>query len=397
MDFKENTFAYDFIAPGRIAFGWGRRAEAGTLGATLGRRAVVFCGLPDEQAAVVLPEIADSLHASQIDMLEAGAIDHEPEAADVDEAAAGLHELGAGAGDFILAVGGGATIDLAKAVAAMGVHAANGKVADYLEGVGRGYTLHRDPLPVMALPTTAGTGAEATYNAVISNYDPPWKKSLRDPRLMPRVALVDPELCVTVPPAITAASGMDAVTQLIESYISRKAQPIPQALCLQGLRLAIPAIVEAVENGTSRRAREAVSHAALLSGMALANSGLGMAHGVAPALGTHCRLPHGIACAIMLPAALRINRDARRDELAHMAHVLFGTPSRQSPDAAVERLIDEIDRLLARVGISARLSESGVKPEHIPAIAKDSFGNSMRGNPVELNEQQLAEVLQGLL
>ncbi len=389
--------AYDFIAPARIAFGWGRRSEIGVLGRELGRRALVFCGLPDDQAAKVLPAIADALHAEQVDVIEAGAIDHEPEAADVDEAAAGLRKLGAGPGDFLLALGGGAAIDLAKAVAAMAVTGESEPVADYLEGVGRGLKLNRNPLPLMAVPTTAGTGAEATYNAVISSYDPPWKKSLRDPRLMPRIALVDPELCASVPPAVTAASGMDAITQLIESFISRKAQPIPQAMCLQGLRLAVPAIVEAVEDGTSRAARERMSHAALLSGMALANSGLGLAHGVAPALGTHCRVPHGVACALMLPVALRVNREAREDELARLAHVLFGAPARQSPAAAVDRLIEEIERLCSRVGIPRRLSEVGVKAEQIPAIARDSFGNSMRGNPVELTEPQVAEILRELL
>ncbi len=390
-------YDYDFIAPARIVFGWGRRAEAGALGRHLGRRALVFCGLPDAQAAKVLQNVADALHAEQIDVIEAAAIDHEPEAADVDEAAAGLRELGAGSGDFLLALGGGAAIDLAKAAAAMAVTDAHDPVADYLEGVGRGLKLHRDPLPIMALPTTAGTGAEATYNAVISNYDPPWKKSLRDPRLMPRIALVDPELCASAPPAITAASGMDAVTQLIESFISRKAQPIPQALCMQGLRLAVPAIVEAVESGASREARERMSHAALLSGMALANSGLGMAHGVAPALGTHCRVPHGAACALMLPTALRVNREAREEELARLSHVLFGVNSRQSPGEAVDRLIAEMEQLCNRVGAPRRLSDVGVKPEQIPAIARDSFGNSMRGNPVELTEPQLAEILQDLL
>ena len=388
---------YNFTAPARIVFGWGRRSEIGVLGRELGRRALLFCGLPDDQAAAVLPRIADALHAEQVDVIEAGAIDHEPEAADVDEAAAGLRELGAGPGDFLLALGGGAAIDLAKAVAAMAVTRENDPVADYLEGVGRGLKLNRNPLPLLAVPTTAGTGAEATYNAVISSYDPPWKKSLRDPRLIPRIALVDPELCVSVPPAVTAASGMDAITQLIESFISRKAQPIPQALCMQGLRLAVPSIVEAVEDGTSRAARERMSHAALLSGMALANSGLGLAHGVAPALGTHCGVPHGVACAIMLPVALRVNREAREEDLARLAHALFGVPARQSPAAAVDRLIEEIEGICGRVGIPRRLSEVGVKAEQIPAIARDSFGNSMRGNPVELTEPQVAGILQDLL
>ena len=155
-----------------------------------------------------------------------------------------------GEGDFLLAVGGGAAIDLAKAIAAMATNHESPTVKDYLEGVGRGLTITRPPLPVLAMPSTAGTGAEATKNAVISSYDPPFKKSLRDDRLMPRIALVDPELTVTVPPQVTAASGMDAITQLIESYVSRKAQPIPRALAVQGLKMAVPAIVEAVENGS---------------------------------------------------------------------------------------------------------------------------------------------------
>ncbi len=208
-------------------------------------------------------------------------------------------------GDFMLAIGGGAAIDLAKAAGAMAANDQSPTVKDYLENVGRDLKIVNPPLPVLAMPTTAGTGAEATKNAVISSYDPPFKKSLRDDRLMPRIALVDPELTVSVPANVTAASGMDAITQLFESYISRKARPIPQALAVQGLKIAIPAIVEAVEKPDSRTAREAMAHAALLSGMALANSGLGMAHGVAPALGIHCRVPHGVACALMLPVALR--------------------------------------------------------------------------------------------
>src|SRR5262249_50269566 len=150
---------------------------------------------------------------------------------------------------------------------------------------------------------------EATKNAVISSIEPPFKKSLRSDLMVPRVVLVDPELSVSVPPAVTAQTGIDAITQLIESYISRRATPIPRAMAVQGLQLALPAIGEAFENGNSRPSREAMSHAALLSGMALANSGLGMAHGVAAALGVHCNVPHGLACAVMLPVALRVNRE----------------------------------------------------------------------------------------
>ena len=274
---NDSQLRYDFLAPGQIVFGWGRRREVGTLGRTLGSRAFLICGLPSSLAEGAIYEISDVLMTEGIKAVGAETITHEPEVGDVDRVAEFLRENKAASGDFMLAIGGGAAIDLAKAAGAMATNRESATVKDYLEGVGRGLKLREDPLPVLAMPTTAGTGAEATRNAVISSYEPPLKKSLRDGRLVPRIALVDPELSVSVPPEVTAASGMDAITQLIESFISRKAQPIPQALCLQGLKLAIPAIAEAVEDGSSGPAREKMAHAALLSGMALANSGLGMA------------------------------------------------------------------------------------------------------------------------
>ena len=387
---------YDFLAPRQIAFGWGRRRELGALARTLGRRAFLICGLPPSVAEGTVREISDALTTAGIQTVVTQPIAHEPEVGDVDRVAALVRKQEAAPGDFMLAVGGGAAVDLAKAVAAMATNHESPTVQDYLEGVGRELQLLSDPLPVLAMPTTAGTGAEATRNAVISSYDPPFKKSLRDNRLMPQIALVDPELTVSVPAEVTAASGMDAITQLIESFISRKAQPIPQALCVQGLKLAVPALAEAVENGSSRPAREKMAHAALLSGMALANSGLGMAHGVAPALGTHCRVPHGVACAVMLPVALRVNREVCQQELSRLAHLLFGRgPS--TPEEAVDVLIREIEALCERVGVPRRLSELGVRAGQIPALVKDSRGSSMSGNPRELTDQDITTFLEEIL
>ncbi len=388
---------YDFLAPERIVFGWGRRREVGPLGRTLGHRAFLISGLPAEAAGGVMGGIVGSLRAEGIEVIVAEAIAHEPEVDDVDRVAAELRQQNAADGDFILAVGGGAAVDLAKAVAAMAVNHQSPTVKDYLEGVGQGLTIDRQPLPVLAMPTTAGTGAEATKNAVISCYDPAYKKSLRDRRLVPRIALVDPELSVSVPPEVTAASGMDAITQLIESYISRRAKPIPQALCLQGLKLAVPAIAEALENGTSRPARERMSHAALLSGMALANSGLGFAHGVAPALGTHCRVPHGVACAVMLPVALKVNREVRLADLARLAHVLGHCGANVSPEEAVDALIATIEGLCDRLAIPRRLSQLGVNAEQIPALVKSSRGSSMSANPREVSDDELTTLLEELL
>ena len=316
--------------------------------------------------------------------------------ADVDRTAAQIRGLGPGEGDFLLAIGGGAAIDLAKATAAMATNVESPTVQDYLENVGRGLAIVRPPLPVLAMPSTAGTGAEATKNAVISSYDPPFKKSLRDDRLMPRIALVDPELTLTVPPQVTAASGMDAITQLIESYVSRKSQPIPRALAVDGLKLAVPAIAEAVQHGDSRPAREAMSHAALLSGMALTNSGLGMAHGVAAALGTLCRVPHGAACALMLPAAIRANLAVAQADFARLSHLLFGRNPKMPTDAAAA-LLAKVETLCDRVGVPRRLSQVGVTRGQIPAIVKNSRGASMSGNPRELSDDELSAILESLL
>jgi len=388
---------YDFVAPGRIIFGWGRRAEVGVLAAGLGHRVFLAHGLPAATADPVLAEIQRSLDAAEVSLEVVQSIDHEPEVADVDRFVDRLRQETAGPGDVLLAIGGGAAIDLAKAAAALVINDDGESVCDYLEGVGRGLKLTEQPLPLLAMPTTAGTGAEATHNAVISSYDPAFKKSLRDPRMVPDVALIDPELTVSVPPEVTAASGMDAITQLIESYVSPLSRPIPRALCLQGLRLAVPALPVAVEQPDDRSAREAMSHAALLSGLALANAKLGMAHGVAPALGTHARVPHGLACALMLPTALKVNREESEAELARLAHVIYGESARQSPGESVDRLISEIEALRDRIGLPSRLSEVGVTREQLPAIVRDSFGSSMRGNPVQLDEARLQSLLEELL
>jgi alcohol dehydrogenase class IV len=254
--------------------------------------------------------------------------------------------------------------------------------------------LVKNPLPLLAIPTTAGTGAEATKNAVISSYDPPFKKSFRDDRLMPRIALVDPELTLSAPPSVSAASGMDAVTHLLENYVSLKAKPIPQSLAVQGLKLAIPALPEVIENPASRSAREAMSHAALLGGIALANSGLGMAHGVAAALGVHCHVPHGLACAVMLPVTLRANLVVCRRQFAELAQAVFGPSAPTDADAAANYFLDQIELLCTRLKIPRHLNELGVRPEQLPNIVHDSQGSSMSANPRAIADSELIEILE---
>jgi len=388
--------SYDFLSPQRIVFGWGRRAEAGSLARSLGRRAFIVHGSRTLEKTGVIDDLFDRLRKEGVEPIPAGSITREPEVDDVDRISAHFRELGAREGDFVIAIGGGSAIDLAKAGCAMATNRKSPTVKDYLEGVGRGLQLTEDPLPLFAIPTTAGTGSEATKNAVISSYAPAFKKSLRSDRMVPRIVLVDPELHASVPATTTAYTGMDAITQLIESYLSARAAPIPQALCLQGLELAAPSIARAVKDGSDREAREKMAHAALLSGIALANSGLGMAHGVAAALGIHAKVAHGLACAVMLPPAMRVNREVREADIARLGEILCGRRF-DSPAAGATAAVERIEQLCAETGIPRRLGEIGVKLAQLPAIVKSSYGNSMSGNPRKLSEEELTALLESML
>lgn len=393
----EEPRKYDFLIPGRIVFGWGRRQEVGHWAAQIGHRATIIYGAAVFVGQGLLDELAELLCHHGVTTLRMELVDHEPLVSDVDRLTQQLRQDGVGPGDFLLAVGGGSAMDLAKAVAALAVQPELRSVQDYLEGVGRGCQISQPPLPVLAMPTTAGTGAEATKNAVISSYDPPLKRSLRDDRLLPRLALVDPELTVGAPSGVTAASGMDAICQLIESYISRRAQPMAQALCVQGLQMAWSALPVAFREPTDRQARSRMAHAALLSGIALANSGLGLAHGVAAALGVHAKVPHGLACALLLPTALRVNAPVRQKELAELAQRILHLPGSPTASSAVEALIEAVEALCVELGLPQRLSQLGVTPEQIPAIVRDSYGSSMKGNPREVSEAELTALLEALL
>ncbi len=387
---------YDFFAPPQIIFGWGRRSEAGAVAASIGRRAFIVSGSRTLEANGALDQLRDALAAANVHSEPLGNIAREPQVDDVDRFTERLCHLGPGEGDFVLGIGGGSAIDLAKAIAAMATNRRSNTVRDYLEGIGSGLGIAIRPLPVLAVPTTAGTGSEATKNAVIASADPPVKKSLRSDFLVPRAVLVDPELSVSLSPQTTAYSGMDAITQCVESFISRRARPIPCALAIEGLRLASPAIEEAVHDGTSRRAREAMAHAALLSGMSLANSGLGMAHGVAAALGTLCDVPHGLACAVMLPAALRANRNIALARLAVLARATSDIVYDDDATAA-DAFITRIESISRGIGIPKRLSEIGVMPHQLPALVSGSQGNSMNGNPREIGEAELQQMLEAML
>ncbi|MGD9854786.1 MAG: iron-containing alcohol dehydrogenase [Planctomycetaceae bacterium] len=393
---------YDVLTPRKVVFGWGRRSQVGELAGNIGRRALIVCGSRTLEQNGTLDELCDRLRPAGVEAVRLGAVTREPLAADIDALVGRVIGEGVRAGDFLLGIGGGAALDTAKAVAAMATNRQGTSIQDFLEEVGCGLAIDHDPLPMLAIPTTAGTGTEATKNAVISSFDPPFKKSLRHERMVPDVVIVDPELTVSCPPHVTAQTGMDAITQLIESFVSRRATAYTRGLCREGIRSVFgggaeeSAIVRAVEQPQDRRAREAMSHAALLSGMALANSGLGLAHGVAAALGVHANVPHGLACAVMLPAAMRVNRGAALSNIAELGRLMSGGNVADDAEAA-DAAIDTIESVNARIGIPSRLKELGVRQEQLAAIVSSSRGNSMSGNPQDLDDRELTEVLRGKL
>ena len=378
-------FALDLLTPKRIVFGWGRRRELGDLLASLGTRCFLVLGSRTLLQHSSFDSIRNTLGNTDITVSPPELINREPIVADVDQAVQRAREWKA---DVILGIGGGAALDLAKAIAALIPQPPTASVSDYLEGVGRELSLTKHPLPSLLMPTTAGTGSEATKNAVISSPHAQFKKSLRAETMLTEIALVDPELTITTSPNVTLHSGMDALTQCVESYLSCRANVLTRSLALEGFRHAWAALPVVMQDPEARTAREQMSYAALLSGISLANSGLGMAHGVAAALGIHASIPHGLACAVMLPIALQANLECARDDLNPLdaARTNFHTGSAES-------LIEAVITLSRSMGLPEHLRDMGVNQDQLAAIAASSGGNSMRGNPREIKDTELRDIL----
>ena len=384
---------FELTFPRQVVFGSGRVAELGGLIAAFAQRAFVLTGSRALERTGQLGRILERLTEAGVVAVVIDCQTREPQVEDVNRCAERIAGHGPGAGDCLLAVGGGSAIDLAKGVAARLAHPEAGDIVEFLEGVGTGRRLTRETLPLVAVPTTAGTGAEATRNAVLSSLSPPFKKSLRSEKLLPRLVVVDPELTLWLPATVTATTGLDAITQLVESYVSCRATPITRSLVATGLPGAVPALSRAYREPGHLPSRETLARAALLSGMALANSGLGLAHGVAAALGIEAGVPHGLACAVLLPVAMRFNLPHRPEDFAQLGEWLSGR-GHESPSAAAEAGVQAVESLLSELGSPRRLRELGVARERLPELARQSRGNSLSGNPVPVEPDVLLRVLE---
>jgi alcohol dehydrogenase class IV len=378
---------FEFATATRIIFGRGRVREAAPLAAKMGRRPLLVTGGDPARAEHLLGQL-------KLQGLEpvTFSVHGEPETETVVEGRRQAQEAGC---DIIIGFGGGSALDAGKAIAAM--LANEGDLLDYLEVIGRGRPLDRAAAPYIAIPTTSGTGAEVTRNAVLASSEHRVKVSLRSPLMLARVALVDPELTVSVPPAVTAYTGMDALTQLIEPYVCGRTNPMIDAICREGMRLAARSLHRAFSHGGDLRAREDMALGSLFGGMALANAGLGAVHGLAGPLGGMVHAPHGALCARLLPLVMEMNIRALEERVP-------SSPALPRYDEVARLLTGETRAVRADgviwayktcTGLSIPpLSVYGLQAADIPAATTQAQkASSMKANPVELTDRELIEIL----
>ena len=374
---------FDLVVPRRVLFGPGRADDLADLLPPLGRR-VLLCAGRDP-----------SRHRSLLGALDPVAVVSVAGEPTVDVVRAATREARDAGVDVVVAIGGGSVLDTGKAVAAL---LGNGTdPLDHLEVVGRGAPVERPALPWVAVPTTAGTGAEVTANAVLSSPEHGVKASIRSPHLMAAVALVDPLLTLTCPPGVTAASGLDALTQCLEPYVSPQANPATDAVAAAGLRRGARALRTAYEHGEDRAAREDMALCSLFGGIALANAKLGAVHGIAGVVGGTVEAPHGAVCAALLAPVVEANVRALRERepdspalrrYTEVARLLTGRD-----DAAVEDAAGWIRATVAALDVPP-LGAVGLRPaQHAEVAAKAARSSSMRGNPVRLTDDEIGTVL----
>jgi alcohol dehydrogenase class IV len=357
--------SFTLRVPQEVHFGKGVVRTLPDIVARFGRQAFVVSGSRPAPAT-----LGDTVQWS---------VHGEPEIATADEAARLCRESGC---DVVVAIGGGSVLDTAKAAAALATNA--GEALDYLEGVGRGHVLERPSLPFIAVPTTAGSGSEATRNAVLRVPSLKVKRSLRSEFMIPRVAVIDPELSETCPLPVAASAGLDALTHLIEAYVSIGAQPTTDALALKGIALAAQGLVSL---SRGKPDVEAMSLASFWGGIVLANAGLGAVHGLVAPLGGRFAVPHGMGCACLLKATMRTNIAALQERVPESPAL-----ARYREIVAELRDVPDLDRLRADLGVPS-LGTFGLSPDQIPAVIAGSRAGSMHYNPITLTDSELERIL----
>ena len=382
---------FEFATAARIIFGAGSVSQLAQLAGDKGRHALVVTGSQPSRVGDCIQSLRNArLRHTLYPVAGEPAIDV------VNQAKAAALSAGC---DLVIGIGGGSVLDSGKAIAALIPN--EGEALDYLEVIGKGQTLRQAPIPFIAVPTTAGTGAEVTKNAVLTSPQHRQKVSLRDNRMLADIALLDPMLTGSMPPSVTASTGMDALTQVLEPYVSCFANPLADAFCIQGLRRVGRSLRRVYAAPDDAAAREDMAFASLMGGLALANAKLGAVHGFAGVLGGMYAAPHGAVCAALLPHVIKANIRALQQRQPHhptlkrfddIARLILDDPSANA-SAALD-WIDETSRLF---GIP-KLGGYGVQATDFDAIVeKSSASSSMKGNPLQLNADELKAILAAAL
>jgi alcohol dehydrogenase class IV len=377
---------FEFSTAARILFGEGTASGLPDLARACGTCPMVVTGASQERAAAFVAALS----------AETFTVPREPTVDMVAEGARRAQEAGC---DVVISIGGGSVIDAGKAIAALATNGTD--PLEFLEVVGKGRALSVPSLPFIAVPTTAGTGSEVTRNAVLGSPEHGVKASLRSPLMLPRIALVDPEMTYGTPPEITAFTGLDALTQLIEPFVSARANPLVDGICVEGIPRAAKALRRVFHDGMDREARRDMALASLLGGLALANAGLGVVHGFAAPIGGQWEAPHGALCATLLPHGMKANVAALRarapehpalKRYATIACLLTG-----QQDARVEDAIDWICALCEELKIPA-LRRWGIRKTDLPEIVdKAARASSMQANPLPLTREELIAVVEAAI
>ncbi len=372
---------FTIMYPERIIFGRGSLNRLPEQASRFGRKILLVTGRKAMRKAGVLDKTMQQLSSSGLNTVLFDDVEHDPSLQTVNR---GIEKARKEKVSMVISVGGGSAIDAGKAIACLAPK--EGNVEEYHEGK----EIKEPGLPFIAVPTTAGTGAEITNNAVLTNTTKKIKKSIRSPHMIAKVALIDPELTIFCPPSLTAHAGMDALTQAIESFITKNPNPVSDTLALRAIEILFFNLPLAVKNGQDIEVREKVALGSLLSAMAFSNSGLGAVHGLAHPLGAHYDIPHGLACAVLLPWVMELNLEVRKEKIEKIAEKIKVKNAKNVPQA--------IRELLDKVGIPPTLKEWKIKEKDIPTLIQESReSGSMKKNPRYLTDEELQQILKKLI
>lgn len=374
----ENIFT--LMYPARIIFGRGAIERLAEEILSLGKRALLVTGCSAMRKSGVLDRVGAIMKSAGVEFFLFDGVESDPSLETVNE---GIEFIQRERCDVVIGLGGGSAIDVAKAIAS--IVKQPGTVWEYH----RGKKIEKEGLPFIAVPTTAGTGAEITNNSVLMDREKLVKKSIRSPHMIAKVALVDPELTLSIPPRITAYTGMDAFVQALESYVTKTSNPITDTLALQAIEVIFHNLPEAVQEGGNIEVREKMALGSLLSAMAFSNSGLGAVHGLAHPIGAHFGVPHGLACAVLLPHVVGFNLKVRYEKFSQIAEKIGVEKTENLPCI--------MKKFLQQIGIPLDFRDYEITETDFSTIIAESRSSSMSKNPRQASDEDLREILRRVI